>query len=146
MFLNLATGAKPEGRAELCSTENKRCSGIRWLTLDGMGHAHEAGGEGKDSHKQHLEMGTAEITAPCPAIPVIWGKQGEVPLELLLYSMLSQPCHSQPGEQLCWRQGRAPIHPCGDGTARMCCVVKGFTYGVSLRVVCSMGQLVTAFI
>lgn len=32
IFLNLATGVKPEGRAELCSTEYKRCSGIRWLT------------------------------------------------------------------------------------------------------------------
>lgn len=58
-------------------------------------------------------MGTAEITPPCPAISVIWEKQGEVPLELCFIPCLSQPCHTQPGEQLCWRQGRAPIHPCG---------------------------------
>lgn len=33
-------------------------------------------------------MGTAEITPLSPAISVIWEKQGEVPLELLFFSML----------------------------------------------------------
>lgn len=117
MFLNLATGAKPEGRAELCSTENKRCSGIRWLTQVHLKTARNWMGWATLTRLEERER-TATNPAPwnghcrdhttLPSHFSHLGKTGEVPLELLFYSM-TVPALPYPA----WRQGRAPIHPCG---------------------------------
>lgn len=96
MFLNLATAAIPEGRAESWSTENKRYSGIRWLT---QGHLKPARNWIGWATFTRLEERERTATNPAPwnghcrdhtTLPshFIQEKQGEVPLELLFYSLL----------------------------------------------------------
>lgn len=82
--------------------------------LAGMGHAHEAGGEGKDSPTPStLKRALQRSHHPAQPFQSFGKNRGKSPWSCCFIPCLSQPCHTQPGEQLCWRQGRAPIHPCG---------------------------------
>lgn len=138
MFLNLATGAKPEGRAELCSTENKSCSGIRWLTQVHLKPARKWMG-----WAMLMRLEERERTATNPArwnkhcrddttLPSHFSHVGKTRGSPLGAAVLFHACPSPTvpslGSSSAGARAELQSIPAGDGTARMCCMVKGFTY------------------
>lgn len=138
MFLNLATGAKPEGKAELCSTENKRCSGIRWLT-----QVHLKPARNRLGWATLTRLEERERTAPHPApwnghcrdhttLPSHFshlGKTGGSPLgAAVLFHACPSPAIPSLGSSSAGARAELQSIPAGDGTARTCCMVRGFTY------------------
>lgn len=93
-----------------------------------MGHVHVAGEEGKDSHKPST-LKWALQRSQHPAQPFHSGKTGGSPLgAAVLFPTRPSPAIPSVGSSSAGARAELQSIPEGNGSARTCCMVKGFTY------------------